>query len=445
MSGRSRGTTSDTIRILMSRTPHLSLLSAIIININIMLGSGIFLNTALLASKTEGLGSLAYGLVGILFLPLILVFSQLLSDFPGGSFYEFGAAIHPFIGFLNSWIYFVGKLATPAVGIHIFITVAQTIMPALAGYNPLMLDAFIITFFVGLNLINLRTGKSINYLFITLKLIPILFVLFAALFLFDTNNFNLHDFHKTNLIAVIPLVIFAFTGFEASCSLSKQIIHPEKNGPRAILFSFSIVLMMLMLYQACFFGSLGTLLSSLTDWKAAFPILIQRFLPNHESIHWFLKAITLSGIAASSLGASYGVIYSNFWNLHILAQHGHVFGANWLIKKNRYGTPFLCVLIAGLIIFCYQWCTKGNQISLQQISAAGNLMAYSISVSCFLILSLRNGRHRLLAIMSVISTLLLATSFKSNIAAYGANSLGAFMVIILAGTGMYLFTSRHQA
>ena len=424
----------------MSHTPHLSLLSAIIININIMLGSGIFVNTVLLASRTGGLGSLAYGIVGLLFLPLILAFSQLLSDFPGGSFYEFGSAIHPAVGFLNSWVYFIGKLATPAFGIHIFVTLMQAIMPALAGYNPLILDAIIVAFFIGLNLMNLRTGRGINYVFIALKLIPILFVLFSALFLFDTSNFTLDAFKWEGITTAVPFLIFAFAGFEASCSLSKQIINPQKNGPRAIFISFFITLTILMLYQLSFFGNLGATLAGLADWKAAFPELIQRLFPTQESIHWFLKAITLSGIAASSLGSSYGVIYSNFWNLHILAQHGHVFGASFLLKKNRYGTPFLCVLASGFIILCYQFFTRGNQVPLQQISAAGNLMAYSISMFCFLILSLRGSRNRLLAATSVLSALILAVSFKDNIAAYGAGALSIFGLVILAGLGMFVAT-----
>ena len=426
----------------MSNTPHLSLVSAIIININIMLGSGIFVNTVLLANKTGSLGSLDYGIGGALVLPLILAFSQLLSDFPGGSFYEFGSAVHPLIGFMNSWIYFIGKLATPAFGIHIFVTLLQAITPALAGFNPLLLDSCIVLFFVALNLMNLKTGRSINYLFIALKLIPILFVIFAAFFLFDTSNFTIEAFKWEGIPTIMPFVIFAFAGFEASCSLSKQIINPEKNGPRAVLISFFITLIILMSYQLGFFSSLGSTLGALADWKAAFPELIQRLFPTQQGIHWFLKAITLSGIAASSLGASYGVIYSNFWNLHALAQHKHVFGSSWLLRKNQYGTPFMCVLVSGFIILCYQWLSRGNQVPLQQISTAGNLMAYTISVSCFLILSLRNKRKRLLALLSVSSALLLCASFIPNISTYGAGALGIFSLVILAGMGMYLVQRR---
>ena len=427
-----------------THTPHLSLISAIIININIMLGSGIFVNTVLLASQTSGFGSLVYALVGILFLPLIFSFSQLLSDFPGGSFYDFGNTLHPAVGFLSSWIYFIGKLASPAFAIHVFVSLMQTIMPTLASYNPLMLDACIVALFVGLNLINLKTGRSINYFFIALKLIPILFVCFSAFFLFDVHHFYLDALDWNKIYTAIPFVVFAFTGFEASCSLSKQIINPEKNGPRAIFISFFITLTILILYQACLFGSLGTALGYLADWKAAFPELIQKFLPTHQGIHWFLKAITLSGIAASSLGSSYGVIYSNFWNLYILAEHNHVFGSSYLLKKNRYGTPFLCVLSSGLIVFCYQFLTKGNQIPLQQITAAGNLLAYGIIIFCFLRLSLLNKKNRLLACISMLSIFFLAFSFKDNAIAYGSNALMVFMLVILAGMGMYFLTSRYK-
>jgi amino acid transporter len=428
----------------MSTTPHLSLLSAIIININIMLGSGIFVNTILLASQTGALGSLAYALVGLLFLPLILSFSQLLSDVPGGSFYEFGATVHPALGFLNSWVYFMGKLATPAFGIHIFVTLMQTITPSLAIFNPLMLDALIVAIFVILNVINLKAGRNINYVFISLKLIPILFVIFSTFFLFNIGNFTIESLQWENIPAVVPFIIFAFAGFEASCSLSKQIVNPQKNGPRAVLISFAIILIILMTYQASFFGNLGMTLCNLFNWQTAFPELIRCLLPKKSHLHWFLKIITLSGIAASSLGSSYGIIYSNFWNLHILAEHKYVFGSSLLVKKNQYGTPFLCVIISGFIVLCYQLFTKGNQIPLQQISAAGNLMAYSITILSFFIISLRNQRNRFLAITSLISTLLLATSFKKNVAMYGLNALGVFMFVIFAGMGMYLLNTARK-
>lgn len=426
----------------MSQTPHLSLLSAIIININIMLGSGIFINTVILPQHTGALGALAYAIGGLLFLPLILAFSQLLKDFPGGTFYDFGAALHPVIGFTNSWTYFVGKLATAAIGIHVFVTLMQAVNPALTGYNPLVLDTLIVCLFVALNLFNLKTGRNINYIFIVLKLIPILFVLFTALFLFDTSNFTLASLEWSGIPTSMTFVIFAFAGFEASCSLSKQIINPEKNGPRAIFISYIITLTILMSYQIGFFGILGSALGSLSSYREAFPVLIQQFVPGHEGVQWFLRAITLSGIAASSLGSSYGVIYSNFWNLHALAQHNDLIASPVFLRKNRFGTPIACVIAAGIIILCYQWLSWGNIVPLQQISAAGNLTAYTISVFSFLVLCMRTRRHQVLAFCASLSCLILYCSIITTGFKLGFQPLLIFFGVI--GVGLVMFASKKK-
>lgn len=424
----------------MSQTPHLSLVSAIIININIMLGSGIFINTVILPQHTGALGAVAYGIGGLLFLPLILAFSQLLKDFPGGTFYDFGAAIHPVIGFTNSWTYFVGKLATAAIGIHVFVTLMQAINPAIAGYEPLVLDTLIVCLFVALNLFNLKTGRNINYIFIILKMIPILFVLFTALFLFNPCNFTVESFKWAGLPASMTFVIFAFAGFEASCSLSKQIINPEKNGPRAILISYLITLIILMSYQIGFFGMIGAAFCSLSGYREAFPVLIQQCIPGHEGIQWFLRVITLSGIAASSLGSSYGVIYSNFWNLHALAQQNYLIGSPLFLRKNSYGTPMACVIAAGIIILCYQWFSWGNIVPLQQISATGNLTAYTISVASFLVLCLRNKKHQILALLASLSCLILYSSIIVTGHTLGFEPLLMFFGII--GMGLVMFAGK---
>lgn len=192
-----------------SPSPKLSLLSAIFININIMLGSGIFINTVILSQQTGPLGPLVYGLVGIIILPLILAFSDLMSYYPtGGTFYDFGCALHPVIGFLNTWSYFIGKLATPAIGIHIFVTLMQKISPMLAGFNALILDTIFVILFIILNMFNLKTGRNINYFFIALKLIPISFVIFAALFMLNPVNFDLTDLAWHNIPAIVPMIIF---------------------------------------------------------------------------------------------------------------------------------------------------------------------------------------------------------------------------------------------
>src|SRR5947207_2039306 len=111
----------------MSHRAKLSLPAAILINTNVMVGSGIFINTVLLAKNAGGLSPLSYALVGLLLLPLILSISKLARHHCGGNFYTYGSNIHPTVGLLTAWCYFIGKLASCTLGIHVGVSLLQTI------------------------------------------------------------------------------------------------------------------------------------------------------------------------------------------------------------------------------------------------------------------------------------------------------------------------------
>src|SRR5271155_4718198 len=145
----------------------LSLSAAILININIMLGAGLFINTTRLAQYAGWLGFLAYALVGALMLPLILTIAELLRRHPLTGFYGFGASeIHPFIGFISTWSYFTSKLASCTIMIHASVLFIQKLVPAIATTSPFIFDVGIISFFLMCNMLNMKTGSAIQKLFI---------------------------------------------------------------------------------------------------------------------------------------------------------------------------------------------------------------------------------------------------------------------------------------
>src|SRR5438132_371967 len=116
----------------MSSDYKLSLPTAILININIMLGSGIFINTTNLAQRAGALGALGYFLVSLLMLPLVLSIAKLLHKYPEGGFYSFARyEINIFTGFLSAWTYFVSKLASATLVIHISVLLMQKLFPLL--------------------------------------------------------------------------------------------------------------------------------------------------------------------------------------------------------------------------------------------------------------------------------------------------------------------------
>ena len=133
----------------MPQSQKLSLLSAILINVNIMLGSGIFINTVILTKQAGSLGAVVYLLVALLLLPLILTIGQLLDYHPtSGTFYDFGRTISPYFGFISSWSYFTAKLCSSALAIHVCLSFLQQMIPVLKVIPLVLFDCLIAVLFV---------------------------------------------------------------------------------------------------------------------------------------------------------------------------------------------------------------------------------------------------------------------------------------------------------
>lgn len=418
-------------------SPKLSLVAAILINVNIMLGSGVFINTVLLSSCAQALGGFSYVMVALLLLPLIYAISTLMR-IEGGSFYDFGALIHPLLGFIMSWSYFTAKLASCALGIHICIILLQVIFPGLAAYNTLILDSAVLFFFMILNLLNLQYGWRIQYGFIILKLIPLLFIIISALFFFNVDFFTFETLKWQGLFETIPFVIFAFAGFEASCSLSQTIENPEKNGPRAILISFAMVVTIITLYQTAFFGLLGPALGTLASFKQAYPKVINLLLGYDQKSALLWQVLTLIGIASSSLGASYGIMYSNAWNLHILAQKNHVFGASFFKQFNKHGIPLWCIIAEAVIAASYLWISQGHQVPLQQVSAIGSTITYTACALVFFWWTIKQHKDIFIGFCSILSCLILFSGIIRNSIIYGILPYIFFITIVFIGITMFL-------
>jgi len=362
----------------MSQTNKLSLFSAIFININIMLGTGVFVNTVVLAQKVGSLAPLLYCMAGLLMLPLVLSIARLMNFYEEGTFYTFGAALSPYWGFISTWCYFVGKLATPTLGIHVFTIFLQKSFPVLASYSVFALDVFIIGLFIFLNMFSGRLSQKIQYLFVITKSVPLFFAIGVGLWFFDYTVVANPTMIWEGMPLSLPLVIFCFLGFEASCSLSKVIDNPQKNASKAIIYSFFIVITLLTLYQFLFYAALGDTLAQQANYADAFPALIQKTFPHLLNI---LTPLLSLAIAASALGGAYGILFSNAWNLHTLAQHNYLPASQSFATCTTTNIPYLCILAEGAVCLGFLALTKGAQIPLQYTSVLAGMTAYAISIA----------------------------------------------------------------
>jgi amino acid transporter len=428
----------------MIHKQKLSLPAAIMINVNIMLGTGIFINTTALATRAGALGFLGYLIVGVLMLPLILSISHLLRLHPGGGFYTFAQKeISPLAGFLSSWTFFVAKLASATLITHASVLLMQTIIPALAIINPLLLDSAILIFFTLMNMRNMRTGSTVQAVFITLKTIPILFAILVGLWLFNGTYLTSEYAIWSGIPSMMPLVLYACIGFEAAVSLSSRIKDPEKNAPLVIFISYGIVVAILALYQFAFYGALGNALSESQTYLCAFPALLSAAGMNAATWHTFLHL----AIASSALGGAYGILFSNSWNLYALAEHKHLIGSSAFAKLNKQDIPWLCVLTELILCLMYLAVTGGERVLLQQISGLGVVFAYFMCVLS-LIYAKRNNPNLAVSwavpILGLGSAVLLMGMCIRGLLIASSYALVAFFLLLITGATMYFITAQNQ-
>lgn len=429
----------------MSKHHKLSLASAIFININIMLGSGIFINSTVLANKVGALGAFCYTLVGLLMLPLIISITRLLALHPAGGFYTYGAKeIHPYAGFLSAWSYATGKLASAVIITQFAVILLQQVIPFLAALNPLFLNGSIMALFILLNMFDIQTGSSIQNVFFALKTVPILFGMSVGLYLFSGAHLAAQPISFAGIPIALPLVLFALAGFEAACSLSSRIENAEKNGPIAIYSSYAAVIAATTIFQFLIYAGLGSALAHFIDYRSLFPALMQSLIPLHSSMANHLSNIIHLAIAASALGGSYGIIFSNSWNLYTLAQHNHLFGASHLVKFNRHHIPWLCVILEAAIYYLYLLVSQGSQIPLQQIGAIGPTIAYSISALSLLFFYRKKSESIVLPLIALGSCAILLSAGIYSLIINGIASLALFGTLSILGSLMFVITSRSS-
>ncbi len=430
---------------MSTKNNTISLFSAIVINTNIIIGSGVFINTAELARRAELLGGLSYFFVGLLLLPLILSFVKLIELYPSGGFYAYcSTAIHPIVGFINTWCYFFAKLSSATLSIHIFTLLLQKTFPALACIDALTFDITILGVLLGLNMLNVRTGSKIQNWIMLFKLFPLFFVIASGIFLLQGSN--LTPIHQlwSGIPSTIPLVLHALLGFEIACAISRNLENPKVDGPRAIVISYSLVIVLFVLYQTIFYGILGTDLAAQADYRGAFPLLISKFGIS-DYARDILGHIIHLAIATSALSAAFGIIFANMWNLYSLAELGHIIAPTAIMQRNRFNIPFMCVLAQGIIMLVYLLVMSGVTTTFQQLSAFGATATYALSIMGLLVTFYRNNKSLLIPVLGLANcAILLTASLYAMWITHNTIPLQLFAGIILCGTVVYVITGGTQ-
>ncbi len=207
-----------------------------------MIGSGVFLLPASLAPY-GGISLAGWLITTIGALLLALVFARLARLHPaaGGPYAYTRHAFGDFAGFLVAWGYWISTWCTNAALAVALVGYLDPFVPDLVRRPPaaaaLALAAIWILTVV--NLQGVRAAGRVQAVTTVLKILPLIVIGLAGLFVFDRSHFAVADTSARGLasgaFATATLTLWAFLGLESATIPAGSIRDPARTIPRATM------------------------------------------------------------------------------------------------------------------------------------------------------------------------------------------------------------------
>lgn len=383
----------------------ISLTTAILMNINIMVGSGILVGPARIAAISGNASFLAWLMVAFLFLPIVLCTVQLSRMFPGaGGFYAYAKeGLGKRAGYWSGWMYIVGYTFAAALET---VALRQTLIKAFnldwawLNGNPIYFNLLAVGIFTALNFLSMRTlGKILNTVTIW-KIIPLLVLICLIPFVFNPS-FTVTGHELAALPMSLSLAIFGYFGFEYCTSISHHIENSERNAPLAILIGFFVTA---LLYTLFHFGALNLMgVQGLVDKGApAFASFITLPIPFLRS---FLNLLIPVASAVTLFGAAVGLMNANAVMLHSMAEEKLFHFSPKLTQITSAHRPWVAILIQGLAVFAIATSMTfligdlGGTIEIVgNLCILGVFLAFVLPFVSLIIVQRRNKKHAHIAL-----------------------------------------------
>ena len=336
---------------------------ATLYGINAVIGSGIFL----LPQKIyKGLGpaSLAVMLgTALLVILLAVCLAETAGYFNknGGAFQYSKAAFGDFVGFN---VGFLGWAVTIIAWAAMAAAFARLFVITFKAFEPyeLLLSVSLIILLSLMNISGLKTSQIFTLTATVAKLIPIVAFSLCAIFFIksgiDKGNFTpfLQLDPKVDIMKAISstaiYIFYGFIGFETMSIVAGEMRNPEKNVPRAILGSISIVSVLYMLIIAGTIAMLGS-----------------RILQTDASVQdAFVEMIGPVGAWIVSIGALISIAGLNIGESIMVPRYGAAIANEGLLPKkiaetNSKNAPIVAIIISGILAIALLFSGKFEELA----------------------------------------------------------------------------------
>ncbi len=335
--------------------------------INIIVGAGIFMLPALLATRMGSAAPVAFLAGALAIIPIALCFAAIGSRAAatGGPYTYVGAAFGPFPGFVAGALMWICNVASSGgVAAALMSQVAKGYPLFTSGTPRTLLLIGVFGLLIALNAFGVKLGTRAIAVLATLKLTPLFLLAGVGLLFVDWNQISWFTIPSlTTLGASMVLVMFAYSGMETALIPSGELRDPSRSVPRATLTAILLVVLLYVGIQIVCQGLLGPALSGSTApiaeaagtlWSPGLVALL------------VTAAISMTGFLMGNLLASSRLLYALGRDGYLPSAYGRV--------TARYRVPLLAIITHGL-----GGCLLaivGNFEALALISGGANCLIY---------------------------------------------------------------------
>jgi len=342
--------------------------------VNMVVGAGIFVLPGLVAAELGSAAILAYLVCSVVVVLVFLCFAEVGSRVSrsGGAYAYIEEAFGPFAGFIASILFWFGYTVLADAAITVIMVESLTVVFPILGES-IPRAVFIIALLTFLAAVNVRGVKAGVRLFIfnTLaKLVPLLLLLVAGLFVINFENLTIPEWPSVASIGTSTILLFyAFTGAECALSASGEIKNPAKTVPLGLLLGIGGLLVLYVGLQTVAQGVLGPELAKNTEAPLV-AVAIEVFG------EWGGKML-IAGVVISIYGALSGdmlggprVIFASSLDNNLPSFLGKV--------HPKYKTPYVAIIFFAIVVGVF---ALSGTFKYLAVVATGSLLLIDLGVS----------------------------------------------------------------
>ncbi|XP_064599100.1 Y+L amino acid transporter 2-like [Liolophura sinensis] len=418
--------------------PHLvAILFAVSGGLSIFISPGPILQY----SGSVGLSLIVWFSGGIVNLLSALCYTELGIRFPeaGGSYSYVLQTFGSMAGFVTLWGYII-LLVCPAWALLAYVSAVYIVQPFFSGCAlPLvgvrLLAGAIFLLCAVLNCINVKYISKIQIWFSGAKATAIVLIIVGGIYemaLGNTENFSQPFEGSSTKPGEIALAMlssyFAYGGWQVIVNMMEESKHPERDLPRSVYISFTLIITLYCLTNMAYFSILSH--TEITSTDAVGVLFISRLYSPLTTVISVLVAI-------SSAGSLVAVVMGHSRLLFAAGRVGHMPSFVGMVHQ-KYRTPSPSIIILSFLTLVMLF-TGQALVLMEYISLFSALMSVELQIILLYLRWKRTNETPSFQVPVIIAVLLLLFHLAVLVLSVyqKPRQLGIALAIIVSGIPVY--------